>query len=109
MTDFTEERRSAPRRAMVLDAEVVDIPCGAKFNARSADFSRTGCYIDTLNPISEGTEVRLRVTHHAENFVASARIVYVSPGMGMGLTFTNVEDQQMACLDRWLSEPLKEY
>lgn len=109
MTDTTMERRSAPRRAMVLDAEVVEIPRGAKFNARSADFSRTGCYIDTLNPISEGTEVRLRVTHHAEIFMALARIVYVSPGMGMGLTFTNVEDQQLACLDRWLSEPPTEH
>ncbi len=38
-----------------------------------------------------------------------ARIVYVSPGLGMGLAFTNVEDQQLACLDRWLSEPHKEY
>jgi PilZ domain len=109
MTDFTVERRSAPRRAMVLAAEVVEIPRGARFNARSADFSRTGCYIDMLNPISEGTEVRLRLTHHEEIFMALARIVYVSPGLGMGLAFTNVEDQQQACLDRWLSEPHKEY
>ena len=109
MTDFTVERRSAPRRAMVLAAEVVDIPRSAKFNARSADFSRTGCYLDMLNPITEGTEVRLRLTHHEENFVALARIVYVSPGLGMGLAFTNVEDQQLACLERWLSEPPKEY
>ena len=109
MTDLTVERRSAPRRAMVLAAEVVDIPHDAKFNARSADFSRTGCYLDMLNPISEGTEVRLRLTHDEENFTALARIVYVSPGLGMGLAFTNVEDQQLACLDRWLSEPPKEY
>ena len=109
MTDFTVERRSAPRRAMVLAAEVVEIPRGARFNARSADFSRTGCYIDMLNPISEGTEVRLRLTHHEEIFMALARIVYVSPGLGMGLAFTNVEDQQLACLERWLSEPPKEY
>ena len=108
MTDFTEERRSAPRRAMVLDAEVVEVSRGAKFNARSADFSRTGCYIDMLNPISEGTEVRLRLTHHEENFMALARIVYLSPGLGMGLAFSNVEDQHLARLDRWLSEPPKE-
>jgi hypothetical protein len=94
---------------MVLAAEVVDIPHDARFNARSADFSRTGCYIDMLNPISEGTEVRLRLTHHEENFMALARIVYVSPGLGMGPTFSNVDDQHLARLDRWLCEPLKEY
>jgi PilZ domain len=109
MTDFTVERRSAPRRAMVLAAEIVDIPRSARFDARSADFSRTGCYIDMLNPISEGTEVRLRLTHHEEIFMALARIVYVSPGLGMGLAFTDVEDQHLARLDRWLSEPPKEY
>lgn len=109
MTDITMERRTAPRRAMVLAAELVEIPRGTKFNARSADFSRTGCYIDTLNPIPPGTEVQLRITHQAENFMALARIVYVSPGLGMGLTFTNVEDPQLACLDRWLSEPPPEY
>jgi len=108
MTDFTVERRSAPRRAMVLAAEVVDIPHHLRFNARSADFSRTGCYIDMLNPISEGTEVRLRLTHHEENFMALARIVYLSPGLGMGLAFSNVEDQHLARPDRWLSEPPKE-
>jgi PilZ domain len=109
MTDFTVERRSAPRRAMVLAAEIVDIPRSARFDARSADFSRTGCYIDMLNPILEGTEVRLRLTHHEEIFMALARIVYVSPGLGMGLAFTDVEDQHLARLDRWLSEPPKEY
>jgi PilZ domain-containing protein len=109
MTDITMERRSAPRRTMVLAAEVVELLRGAKFSARSADFSRTGCYIDTLNPISKGTEVQLRITHQAEIFMALARIVYVSPGLGMGLAFTSVEDQQLACLDRWLSEPPGEY
>jgi hypothetical protein len=94
---------------MVLAAEVVDIPHDARFNARSADFGRTGCYIDMLNPISAGTEVRLRLTHHEENFMALARIVYVSSGLGMGLTFSNVEDQHLARLDRWLCEPPKEY
>lgn len=94
---------------MALAAEVVDIPHDARFNTRSADFSRTGCYIDKLNPISEGTEVRLRLTHHEENFMALARIVYVSPGLGMGSTFSNVEDQRLARLDRRLCEPSKEY
>jgi len=38
-----------------------------------------------------------------------ARIVYLSPGLGMGPTFSNVEDQHLARLDRCLCEPPKEY
>jgi hypothetical protein len=47
--------------------------------------SRNGCYVDTVNPISQGSQVRLRPTHHDEIFEALARVVYVSPGLGMEL------------------------
>ena len=104
MPDVTVERRSAPRHAMVLTAEVVELPRGAKLSARTADISRTGCYIDTLNPIPQGSEIRLRITHGAEIFEALGRVVYVSYGLGMGISFVSVEEEQLAKLDRWFSE-----
>jgi hypothetical protein len=109
MPDVTVERRSAPRHAMVLAAEVVELPRGAKLSARTSDISRTGCYIDTLNPIPQGSEVRLRLTHHEDIFVALGRVVYVSYGLGMGIAFVKVEDEQLARLDRWFSEPDREF
>jgi PilZ domain len=109
MPDVTVERRSAPRHAIVLAAEVIELPRGTKLNARTADISRTGCYIDTLNPIPQGAEVRLRLTHREETFVALARVVYVSYGLGMGIAYINAEDEQLAKLDRWLSEPDREF
>lgn len=105
MPDVTVERRSAPRHAMVLAAEVIELPRGTKLNARTADISRTGCYIDTLNPIPQGSEVRFRLTHGEETFVGSGRVVYVSYGLGMGIAYVNVEEEQLARLDRWFSEP----
>jgi hypothetical protein len=109
MPDVTVERRSAPRHAMVLAAEVVELPRGAKLSARTSDISRTGCYIDTLNPIPQGSEVRVRLTHHEDTFVALGRVVYVSYGLGMGIAFVKVEDEQLARLDRWFSEPDREF
>ena len=109
MPDVTVERRSAPRHAMVLAAEVLELPRGTKLNARTADISRTGCYIDTLNPLLQGSEVRLRVTHGADAFVTVGRVVYVSYGLGMGIAFVSVEDQQLARLDLWFSEPACEF
>jgi hypothetical protein len=35
-------------------AEVVELPRGARLHARTSDISRSGCYIDTLNPIPQG-------------------------------------------------------
>jgi len=109
MPDVTVERRSAPRHAMVLAAEVVELPRGAKLNARTADISLTGCYIDTLNPVPHGSEVRVRITHGTETFVALGRVVYVSNGLGIGITFVKMEDDQLAVLARWFSEPDREF
>lgn len=76
---------------------------GTKVTARTSDVSRTGCYLDTLNPVPAGTTLRLRLTHDGENFETSVRVVYQVPGMGMGVAFVNVPPQQQAILDRWLA------
>ena len=109
MPDVTVERRSAPRYQMVLAADVVELPRGARLSARTSDISRTGCYIDTLNPVPQGSRVRLRITHHDEIFEAIGRVVYVSYGLGMGVAFVEVSVEQQAVLDRWLTESNQEF
>jgi len=44
-----------------------------------------------------------------KSFVALARVVYVSYGLGMGIVYIKVEDEQLARLDRWFSEPEREF
>jgi hypothetical protein len=73
MPKVAAERRGTPRYAMVLAAEVVELPRGARLHARTSDINLTGCYIDTLNPIHQGTKIRIRLTHHQEVFEALAR------------------------------------
>jgi myo-inositol-1-phosphate synthase len=98
------ERRAAPRYPLIFAAEVTEVSSGAKLEARTADVSRTGCYIDTLNPIEPGVEIAVRLSHHDELFEARARVVYNSPGLGMGVAFVNVTPEQQARLDRWIAE-----
>jgi hypothetical protein len=83
---------NAPRYQLVLAAEVVELPRGARLSARTSDVSRTGCYIGTLNPIPHGSQVRLRITHEDETLEATGGIVYASYGLGMGVgvAFTEV-------------------
>lgn len=109
MPEVTVERRNTLRYPMVLAAEVVELPRGAKLSARTSDISRTGCYVDTLNPIPQGSRVRVRFIHHNEVFEAIAEIVYVSRGLGMGIKFLEVEAKEQARLDQWLEEPSREY
>jgi len=87
MSDVAVERRIAPRYQMVLAVDVVELPSSAKLSARTADISRTGCYVDTLNPVPPGPKVCLRITHHDKVFEAIGRVVYASYGLGMGVAF----------------------
>jgi PilZ domain len=103
------DRRAAPRASLVLAAEVIELPRGAKLAARTADVCRIGCYVDTLNPILPNSQVRLRLTHNDQIFEALGRVIYVSPGLGMGLAFENVAPDQQAMLDHWLSNPTSEF
>lgn len=109
MPGVTVERRGAPRIQMVLAADVVELPRGARLSARTADISRSGCYIDTLNPVPQGSKVRLRITHHEEVFEATGRVVYVSYGLGMGIAFESVTPEEQARLDRWIVDPDNEF
>jgi Ribonuclease G/E len=109
MGNVIAERRNAPRYPLVLAAEVVELPRGVKLNARTSDLSRTGCYIDTLNPVPQGSQVRVRITHRQDIFEAVASVVYVSAGHGMGVCFTQITAQQQATLDKWLNESGEEY
>jgi hypothetical protein len=103
MSDVTADRRDTPRYALILAAEVVEISTGATLTARSSDVSRSGCYIDTLNPVPVGSQVQVQLRRATEVFEAAARVVYVCPGLGMGLNWgSSVMPDKLALLDRWL-------
>ena len=108
MPDVMADRRAAPRYPLILVAEVVDADSQMKLSARSSDLSRTGCYIDTLNPIPAGSAVSLRLHWEGQVFEAAGKIAYISPGLGMGIAFSDpIPPAQLAILDRWLDEAAK--
>jgi hypothetical protein len=77
---------------------------GARLKTRVRDLSQQGCNVDTDNPFALGTVTDVRITKGAESFAAHARVVYKQPGKGMGLMFTVVEPEQLATLNRWITE-----
>ena len=109
MPDVMLDRRAAPRFALILVAEITELPSGTKLSARSSDLSRSGCYIDTLNPLPNGSPVRVRLVRGGDAFEASGKVVYVSRGLGMGIAFDeSIPPNQLAILDRWLAEAAKQ-
>ena len=105
MSEVMADRRDAPRYALILSAEVVEIATGATLSARSSDVSRNGCYIDTLNPVPVGSQVKVQLRRGEAVFETVARVAYICPGLGMGLSWgTNVAPDKLTILDCWLLE-----
>jgi Ribonuclease G/E len=109
MSEVMTDRRQAPRYALILVTEVTEMASGAVLTARSSDVSRSGCYIDTLNPSPMGTDVKVKLRNGDEIFETPARVVYVCPGLGMGVHWgTTAPDKQLALLDRWLQQAARD-
>ncbi len=105
MPDVMADRRDAFRYPLILVAEITELASGTKLIARTSDVSRTGCYLDTLNPAAKGSQIQLRLTRGQDVFATEARVVYVSQGRGMGVRFHEyVTESQLVILDRWLAE-----
>ena len=103
MPGTMQDKRNDPRVPLIAVAEVIEVATGTCLSARTSDLSRTGCYIDTLNPTPSKTMVRVRLTHAGEELDLPGRIVYVSPGLGMGVRFDeDLSPAQVSVLNRWI-------
>ncbi|MBS1839351.1 MAG: PilZ domain-containing protein [Acidobacteria bacterium] len=103
MPDVMADRRNSPRFALILLATITETASQTKIATRTSDVSKTGCYVDTLNPLPKGTKVRVELTRGEELFETVGTVMYVSPGLGMGLQFQEpVAEEQMNILTRWL-------
>ena len=108
MSDVMSDRRDSPRYALTLVATVTELETSNVLNARSSDVSRSGCYVDTLQPLSTGTQVKVLLRSGDEIFETPARVVYMCPGLGMGVNWgLGLPEKTMAILDRWLAKAAK--
>ncbi|HEX3121630.1 MAG TPA: PilZ domain-containing protein [Candidatus Acidoferrum sp.] len=108
MGDVMTDRRDSPRFALTLVAVVTETATANVLNARSSDVSRSGCYVDTLQPLPPGAYVKILLRSGDEIFEAPARVVYMCPGLGMGINWgLGLPDKSMAILDRWMAKAAK--
>ena len=109
MPDTMADRRNATRYPMILIAEIRDLQGENKLSARTSDLSRTGCYIDTLNPLPKGSSVRIKLLRDDKTFEAVGKVMYVSPGLGMGIQFDEpLPPKQVVLLENWLQHGAKQ-
>lgn len=100
----TVERRRNLRFPFSAAVEAVEVNSGAKVMGRTSDLGLGGCYVDTLNPFSVGTETKIRIVRENESFEAQGRVMYSQIGMGMGIAFVSAQPNQVRLFQRWLQE-----
>jgi hypothetical protein len=99
-----ETPRREPRYAFIASAELLEEDSGARMNSRISDLSLNGCYVDTVNPLPDGTLVHLRIFTETHSFEAPATVVYSHAFLGMGMKFREVPPQSGEVLRLWLPE-----
>ncbi len=98
-------RRKLPRFELVAEAEVDEARRGgSRLHVRISELSAGGCYVDTLNPLPPASEILLRIQHGGVACALPGTVIYVHPGLGMGVRFSDLPADQRAILDAWLAE-----
>jgi hypothetical protein len=93
-------RRTSPRFMFIAEAEVL----GTGEHARISELSARGCYIDTINPLPKGTDVRLRIRYGCSTCEFPGKVLYMHAGFGMGVVFGELKVEQSSTLEVWLEE-----
>jgi PilZ domain len=97
------ERHRAPRLSFVAGIDLTDLESEEHLAAHVKNLNLLGCFVETVTPFPEGTEVRLKISHARVTFSAIGRVAYSRPNSGMGIAFITIEPKSQEILDLWLA------
>jgi hypothetical protein len=92
------ERRKMHRLVSTDTVEVIALATGMHFSMHLSDIGIGGCFIDTLFPFAVDARVRIRLSHGLAEFEAKGRVAYSQSGLGMGITFDELDEHQRLAL-----------
>jgi PilZ domain len=98
------EQRTVPRYAFIAHVDVVEPASDTRIAARVSEISRKGCYVDVLVTLPASTLIQLKILRDRGTFTTKGKIIYVQEGMGMGVAFVDIAEDQLKILDGWLVE-----
>jgi hypothetical protein len=98
------DRRNSPRFAFIANGSLCEEKTDTRLNLRVSEISKTGCYVDMMNPLPCGTPIRLSIAAGGDQFEANAKIIYAVEHMGAGVHFEGIDPVSVPILDRWLAE-----
>lgn len=100
-----QEQRREQRHAFIAYVEVLEQNSGALMSSQISDLSLGGCYVDTVNPLPDGTPVHLKILTETHSFEAPAKVAYSHAFLGMGVKFLDVQPKFEEVLHLWPPQP----
>jgi uncharacterized protein (TIGR02266 family) len=92
---MVDEKRQGSRSFAITD--VTFEHKGMRYHGRINDMSQGGLYIDTINPLPEGSDVtfefRLPGDESGNPISGEGRVVWIIHMQGMGISFTRLADE----------------
>lgn len=101
------ERRRHTRHPLIAHIELLEESTATRLKSRVSDISMEGCYLDMVNPLPKGTQVRVVITSGEARFEARGTIVYTLEHMGAGVKFDEVGPESVAILQQWTGKTEK--
>jgi hypothetical protein len=98
------ERRRSPRYPFAATAEIFDEKENARTSSHVSDLSLQGCYVEVMNPFPQGTRVFVEIYTEAEFLEVHAKVAFLKPKAGMGLTFNELQPCFSTVLNKWLGK-----
>jgi PilZ domain len=96
------EHRKNPRFRCQNSIEI-HVQDGPSFWGTVADLSLSGCYVEIPIPFEVGKKLKVGIWLGQSKAWAEARVAQGTPGMGVGLMFTEISDQDLDQIRRFLA------
>ncbi|MGH7747088.1 MAG: PilZ domain-containing protein [Candidatus Dormibacteria bacterium] len=99
-----QKQRRDPRYQFIASAELLEENSGSRMSTRISDLSLGGCYVDTINPLPDGTLVHLKIYTETHSFETPATVAYSHANLGIGMKFREVPAKSEEVLRLWLPD-----
>lgn len=100
------EHRRTPRYSLIVDVEMTNLESGAQIKGRTATLSVAGCGVESPELFPQGATVGIQLSLQGKVVRATARVVYSTSELGMGMAFTSIEPEDEPILQGWIAEYL---
>ena len=97
-----EERRINRRKRLLLEAKWESM--SSMHEARVDDVSLGGCFVDTVGRVELNEAVNLEIRLPSGDWLSlRGQVASYQPGVGFGMSFTSLSDDEFAALEDLLS------